>query len=446
MAENTEVSVRNLVIYSIYVRNHTDEGSFAAIIPDLERIKTLGTDVIWLMPIHPIGEKGKKGTLGCPYANKDYRSVNPCYGTMKDFTELADAIHALGMKCMIDVVYNHTSPDSTLASEHPEFFYIKPDGSFGNRCGEWSDVIDLDYGVPGAWNLPLFDYQTESLKFWAGIVDGFRCDVASCIPVEFWKRAREAVAEVNPECLWLAETVHGSFNLMCRAGWKGAASDSEMYEAFDIEYDYDVREAFDAYMEGMAPLSAWLCSLNLQEAAYPDNYSKLRCLENHDRPRAKALFPDERALRNATAMLFFLKGTTLLYSGQEFECEHTPSLFEKDVFPRDTGYDISAYLAQLALLKKTLLSAGDYFFASADDERNIAVMLRDDGNIRKLGVFSLSGKAGDVKLRYPNMRPAKIPDGEYTDALSGKKILISGDGLHTDGEPLIIVLDSSERK
>ena len=440
MAKDTEKSVRDLVIYSIYIRNHTEEGTFRAVIPDLERIKALGTDIIWLMPIHPIGVEGKKGSLGCPYANRDYRAVNPCYGTMEDFRALVGAIRDLGMRCMIDVVYNHTSPDSVLAAEHPEFFYRKPEGSFGNRCGEWGDVIDLDYGTPGNWNYPLWDYQIESLKFWASIVDGFRCDVASCVPAEFWKKARAEVAEVNPDCLWLAETVHGTFNAKCRAGWGGAWSDSELYETFDIEYDYDVREAFDRYISGEVPLSCWLYSLNLQETAYPENYSKLRCLENHDRPRAKVIFPDEKALENATAMLFFLKGTTLLYAGQEFECGHTPSLFEKETFPRDTGRDISGYLAKLGDLKKNRLSAEDYFFASADDGNNIAVMLRDDGKSRKIGVFSLSGKAADVKLRYPNLEPYGIPDGEYVNALTDEKISISGDMLHTSGEPVIVIV------
>ena len=112
MAANTDPRLQNQVIYSIYVRNHTSEGTFRAVIPDLDRIRALGTDIIWLMPIHPIGVEGKKGTLGCPYANRDYRAVNPAYGTMEGFEALVREIHAHGMKCMIDVVYNHTSPDS----------------------------------------------------------------------------------------------------------------------------------------------------------------------------------------------------------------------------------------------------------------------------------------------------------------------------------------------
>ena len=154
MAANTDISLRNAVIYSIYVRNHTEEGTFLSVIPDLDRIKALGTDIIWLMPIHPIGEKNKKGSLGCPYANRDYRTVNPCYGTIEDFRALVSAIQEKGMKCIIDVVYNHTAPDATLVKEHPEFYYKKPDGSFGNKTADWTDVIDLDYR-----NRDLWDYR-----------------------------------------------------------------------------------------------------------------------------------------------------------------------------------------------------------------------------------------------------------------------------------------------
>ena len=145
MAKNTDKNDRNQIMYSIFVRNYTAEGTFEGVRRDLDRIRGLGTDIIWLMPIHPTGEKCRKGTLGSPYAIRDYRAVNPEFGTLEDFQRLVDDIHAHGMKCVIDVVYNHTSPDSWLAEHHPEWFYHKPDGSFGNRVGEWWDVIDLDY-------------------------------------------------------------------------------------------------------------------------------------------------------------------------------------------------------------------------------------------------------------------------------------------------------------
>lgn len=428
MARDTDIRLQNQVIYSIYVRSHTPEGTFLSIIPDLDRIRELGTDIIWFMPIHPIGVKGKKGSLGCPYANRDYRTVNPAYGTMEDFRRLTDEIHARGMRCMIDVVYNHTSPDSVLFEQHPDFFYRLPDGSPGNRAGAWSDVIDLDYGNPALW-----DYQIESLAMWAGIVDGFRCDVASFVPLDFWKRAREAVAAVKPGFVWLAESVHRSFGIHARRAGIGSVRDTDLYEAFDIEYEYDVREAFDAYLQGRGGLAHWLDLLCFQEEAYPENYNKLRFLENHDQPRIASFVKSESDLTNFTAMLYFMKGTTLIYAGQEFRDEHLPSLFEKETVARDPDRDISGLMRTLYGIKRRVLDPADDFSARSGDGRHIAVMTRQKDRRRKLGVFSLRSEAGDIE--------ADLPDGDYVNLITDMPVSVRGGRLHTDGSPVILSAD-----
>jgi len=395
------------------------------VIPDLDRIKSLGTDVIWFMPIHPIGVRGKKGSLGCPYANRDYRTVNPEYGTMEEFQLLVDQIHQRGMKCMIDVVYNHTSPDSTLVEEHPEFFYHKPDGSMGNHVGEWTDVVDLDYTCKELW-----DYQIDSLVQWAKIVDGFRCDVASFVPVDFWCKAREAVVKVNPDCIWLAETVHSGFGLMSRQMGLYSANDYEMFRAFDMEYDYDIREVFDRYLKGECKLSNYMDVMNFQECHYPENYNKMRCLENHDQPRIASYIRDEKALLNFTSFLYFLKGSTLLYAGQEYRNEHTPSLFEKELFQRDENNDLSGLLSKLNQIKKNVLSCEDVFIAKADDEEDIAILERTSSQCRKVGVFSLKGKAAAVAVN--------LPDGTYENHINNERVTVSKGQLFCDGTPVIL--------
>ena len=427
MARNTDPALQTQVIYSIYVRNHNPEGTFLSIIPDLDRIRALGTDIVWFMPIHPIGVKGKKGSLGCPYANRDYRSVNPEYGTMEDFRLLVDEIHKRGMKCMIDVVYNHTSPDSVLFETHPEFFYRNEEGKPANKLGDWADVIDLDYDVPELW-----DYQIQSLCFWAGIVDGFRCDVASLVPLSFWKMARAAVARVRPDCIWLAESVHLSFGCFARRMGFGASKDSEAFEAFDLEYDYDVRETLDRYLRSQAKLSAYTEMLNYQEGMYPANYNKMRCLENHDQPRIASFVPEERDLINYTAMLYFLKGTTLLYAGQEWENEHCPSLFEIDRIDRETGKDLSPLMTRLAAMKKRIFTGEDAFWASADDERDIAVMERFGPERYSLGVFSLRSRSGPV--------PVSLPDGDYENQVDGETVSVRGGILLCQGKPIILTV------
>ena len=424
MAAHTDPKLQRQVIYSIYVRSHTPEGTFRAVIPDLDRIKALGTDIIWFMPIHPIGVEGKKGSLGCPYANRDYREVNPAYGTMEDFRALVDEIHARGMKCMIDVVYNHTSPDSVLYNEHPEFFYYNAAGKPGNKMGDWADVIDLDYN-----NRALWQYLTDTLVMWAKIVDGFRCDVASFVPVEFWRQARNAVAKVNPDCIWLAETVHLSYGCLARRQGIYSALDYDAYSAFDMEYEYDVREVFDKYLRNEAALSHYTDMLNFQEGCYPANYNKLRFLENHDRARAAHILPDEKIRRNWTAFLFFQRGLTMIYNGQEVDNPHVPSLFDKDPINWNTGRDQSAFLAHLAELKRDAIFAeGSYTLTALPHDVLLAVYEKDGR--RMAGLFSLRGESALVRFPAPN--------GVYQNCIDGSPVEIYEEQLAIHGEPIVL--------
>lgn len=423
MAKNTDLNLRNAVIYSVYIRNHTEEGTFRAAEADLPRIRELGADIVWLMPIHPIGVVGRKGSMGCPYANRDYRSVNPEYGTLEDFIHFVDAVHANGMKCMIDVVYNHTSKDSVLCAEHPEYFHHNPDGTLGNRLGDWSDVNDLDYG-----NKDLWTYLTETLCYWAQWVDGFRCDVASLVPVEFWKQARAAVEQVRPGCIWLAESVHASFNQAARRMGLPAATDVEAFEAFDLEYDYDIREALDGYWAGTQPLSTFVTLLNYQEGIYPNNYIKMRCAENHDQPRIASRYDDPRILRNWHAFVFFQKGATLLYAGEERSDANLPSLFEKDPVNWN-GNDITEELKQLIRIKKEYFPVDGWFHGKADDKRGIVSATFGNGKTELVGVFSLEGMMTPVEV--------EAEDGTYVNLLDGKEITVKDGRLRIMSEPII---------
>ena len=423
MAENTERTWRNQVIYSIFVRNHTTEGTFEGVRRDLPRIRGLGVDVIWLLPIHPIGEKARKGVLGSPYAIRDYRAVNPEYGTLDDFRRMVDEAHRLGMRCVIDVVYNHTSPDSVLAAEHPEWFYHKEDGSFGNRVGDWSDIIDLDYTDRGLWA-----YQIETLKYWASMVDGFRCDVAPLVPLGFWREARAAVESVRPGCLWLAETVDPDFISALRAEGFGCLSDCQTYEAFDICYDYDIYPVFRDYLDGAVPLARYAEAVNRQEVTYPANYSKLRFLENHDQARAAFLVPDGPSLLNWTAFSFFQKGTGFIYAGQEAGCAHLPNLFYKD--PVDwTGPDRSEQFRRLCALKKHPLMADSAYTVQALPGDVLYAVHRKGGR-RLAGVFSVRGGKALVRV--------DVPDGWYENLFDGGRVEVKDARVSCRGVPGII--------
>ncbi|MBR6500508.1 MAG: alpha-amylase, partial [Firmicutes bacterium] len=272
-----------------------------------------------------------------------------------------------------------------------------------------------------------------SLVMWAQIVDGFRCDVASCVPVEFWRQAREACEKVRPGCIWLAESVHGSFANLHRQLGMYCATDYDMFSVFDMEYDYDIREVFDRYLKGECALSNYMDVLNFQECQYPADYNKMRCLENHDQPRICSFVKDSKVLENYTAFLYFLKGTTLIYAGQEFCNDHLPSLFEQEVFDRKPEQDISPLLKKLYNIKKCLLSEADYIRYSCDDENHIAILERDDSLTKKLGVFSLKGLSGKVKVPFA--------DGNYINRLSGKTVSVVEGAVFCDGDPIILVDD-----
>ena len=423
MAKNTPKEYRNQVMYSVFVRNHSEEGTFEAVRRDLERIKGLGVDIIWLMPIHPIGVKARKGTVGSPYAISDYRAVNPDYGTLADFQRLVDDIHRLGMKCIIDVVYNHTSPDSWLLAHHPEWFYRRVDGSFGNHVGDWSDIVDLDYANPGLW-----EYQIETLKYWASMVDGFRCDVAPLVPLDFWLRAREAVETVRPGCIWLAESVEPEFIRFAREQGITALSDSEIFQAFDVSYEYDIYQDFMDYLDGKRSLSWYAQAIDRQEAMYPDNYVKLRYLENHDRLRAAASIPGEAALLNWTAFLYFQKGMTLLYGGQEVSCSHWPDLFEKDPVDWTAGPDRSEQLRRLYRLKQhPLLTHSSYCVSARPGD--ILYAVHQAGGRQLVGIFSMKGNQGLVEV--------EAPDGRYPNLADGGQVEVKFGRVSCQGRPVI---------
>lgn len=404
------------VIYEVFPRNHTEEGTLRALMDDLPRIKALGADYVWLMPIHPIGEEGRKGTLGSPYSIKDYRSVNPELGTMDDFIAFVERAHSLGLKVMIDVVYNHTSRDSLLLREHPEWFFTE-EGKPSRKVPDWSDVYDLDYANEGLW-----EYQIETLKFWAHYVDGFRCDVAPLVPLEFWKRARAEVAKVNPYIIWLAETVHPSFVRWLRGRGFRAHSDPEMYAAFDITYDYDGREVLEAYLRGERPLRSYIDYLNLQEALYPEHYVKLRFLENHDTPRAARLFWEDARLRNWTAFTFMLKGAPLIYAGQEYAIKSAPSLFEREPVPWEEGNgEFFQFFRRLIDTVKSIRCGNQRVHMPVE---GVAVV--ECGNAT--GVFNLEGKIGSIEL---NIRGR--------NALSGKRVESRNGRMELDFEPVIVL-------
>jgi glycosidase len=411
MASDTPSSYRNLVIYELYVRNHGTNGTFDDVEKDLPRLHSLGVDVLWFMPIHPIGVLNKKGSLGCPYSVRDYREVNPEYGTKQDFARLIQQAHERGMKVMIDVVYNHTAHDSILVKEHPEYFHQDENGCPVTTVPEWSDVIDLKYPNP-----ELINYQIETLKGWVELgVDGFRCDVASLVPLDFWLQARKKVNKIKPGVIWLAESVHASFVGVRRANGLTGLSDSELYAAFDLTYDYDIWPIWQLAVQGKVPVRRYIEMLRYQDCIYPGKFVKMRCVENHDQARIMRLAPTRAQAMAWTAFEAFNKGPFLVYGGQESGTKHTPSLFDIDKI--DWGdYSLQPLLTRLAKLKKDPAQMEGKFVVVQADPAIQAVWEYPEKNL--YGIFNTSGKTGFIMV--------SLPDGTYRDILNDGQVTVRG--------------------
>jgi glycosidase len=443
MAKKSNMDLKNKTIYSIYVRNHSPEGTFAGVVKDLPRIKDLGVEILWLLPIHPIGFQNKKGKLGCPYSIWDFRDINSEYGTLEDFKEMIYKVHQIDMKMMIDVVFNHTSHDSVLWRMHPEFFYRDQRGMPINKCGDWSDIIDLDYT-----NLDLWEHQLDTLKYWANLgLDGYRCDVASFVPIEFWERARDEIGNINPDFIWLAETVHTSFLYEYRKQGFLAHSDAEMYQAFDITYDYDTHGYFMDYLNGKGSLKNLLYHKTLQEVIYPQNYMKLRFLENHDQKRSFDLFPNKERLINWLSFTFFENGVPLLYAGQETLNTFTPSLFNKeDVQWKIEDLDYYNFIKRLIALRKDPIFKEGLFQMIGEGKADVVECLytmKDQNKIIRnvLGVFNLGNQEGEKKLegfKILNKKKIGAVNKTYTNQLNNTCIQVKGGKIRLKDCPLVI--------
>ena len=320
----------NSVVYELNIRQATEEGTFAAAEKYLPELKEMGVDIVWLMPISPIGIDGRKGTLGSYYSIIDYKAVNPEFGTMEDFKSFLATAHDLGLKVILDWVANHTSRDANWWKEGKTDWYVM-DESTGLPIVEydWTDIAKLNYK-----NEDMRNAMIDALKFWVELcLDGYRCDVAMNVPGDFWKRAWEEVRAINPDVYLLAEgeeqwlhesgfeatyawELHHIFNAMAKGGseTKNVAGDGTIKT--DAKSVADLKE----YLER-------------DDVKYPAPAMRLMFTSNHDE-NSWAGTEFERmgdAHKTFAALTFVLpKSQPLLYTGQEIGLNRRLEFFEKD--------------------------------------------------------------------------------------------------------------------
>jgi glycosidase len=358
--------VRDAVIYEVFPRAFSPEGTLAGVTAQLDRLKDLGVTIIWLMPIHPIGKLQRKGTLGSPYSVQDFYAINPEYGTKEDLLRLVAGAHRRGMRVIVDLVANHTAWDSVMMKT-PGFYTRDESGKVVAPVADWADVADLNYDDPA-----LRRYMIDMMKFWVRDfdLDGFRCDVAAMVPTDFWEEARAELEKVKPEIVMLAE----------------ADEPALLVKAFDLDYSWNLMHTLDAVIMGGASASRLREEWEDERRRYPGNVTHMRFTDNHDQMRAIARYGERGALA-ASAFIFTIDGVPMLYNGMEVGDTAEsgwPALFERVPIFWQTAErrpDFPRFYAWLTRLRAAhpALRWGDFDWLRNSDESRVVTYARRDG-------------------------------------------------------------------
>ncbi|HEV2327332.1 MAG TPA: alpha-amylase family glycosyl hydrolase [Verrucomicrobiae bacterium] len=304
--------LRSSVVYEIFPRDFSTAGDLNTVTARLDELNDLGVNIIWLMPIHPVGQIMKKGTLGSPFSVRDFYAVNPDYGTTNDFRRLVDQAHQRGMKVVMEIVAGQTSWDSVLMA-HPEFYEKDANGKIIPPDPAWTDVAALNYSNPDVRH-----YMIDMMKYWLTEynVDGFRCDVSPNVPLDFWEEARTELEKVNSQVIILADA---------------GAKPELLTNAFDVDSSWSMNYAVGMVLDGLQPSSYIGKSWQHTAEQFPDRALHLRFTDNHEETRAVARYGMNCALA-AQVLMMTLDGIPMLYNGMEVgdatESED-PALFEK---------------------------------------------------------------------------------------------------------------------
>ncbi len=379
-ARISEDWVRDAIIYEIYPRSFSPEGNFAGIEDRLPELKELGVTVLWLMPIHPVGEVDRKGTLGSPYSVRDYFDVNPEFGTMEDFKSLLNAAHDHGFKLILDLVANHTAWDNPLLEEHPDWYVQDEEGNIVYPEGtDWWDVADLNYDNPEVW-----EYMKEVMRFWVEDVgvDGFRCDVSELVPIEFWEEARDMLDDIKP-VMMISEGTMPAHHL----------------HAFDITYSWNIYHNLSDILYGDDPATVIDELLEIEAAEYPAGSLRMRFKSNHDENAWDAPAVEKWGPTGAKAvgvLVTTMPGVPLLYNGDEVGNPLRLELFEKIPIDWDRGEEYREFYTQLFELYNTSISfrRGNFLRIGTTKESEVYSFIRtyDD----------------DHKLVFINLKPEEI--------------------------------------
>lgn len=379
--------VKTANIYEVNIRQYSKSGTIKDFEKHLPELKELGVDILWLMPIYPIGEKNRKGKMGSSYSIKDYKAVNPDFGTMEDLKTLVKKAHGMGMHVILDWVANHTSWDNIWTTEHPDFYTKDSSGNFMPPKGtDWSDVIDLNYD-----NKNLRKAMIAALKYWVkeANIDGYRCDVAGMVPTDFWEEARKELDAIKPVFM-LAE-------------WE---SPDLQHKAFDMTYGWNFHHLMNDVAQGKKSAKDMATYFENDTMSYPPNAIRMYFTSNHDENTWNGTVYERmgEAVKAMAVLSATIPGMPLIYGGQEAGLNKRLAFFEKDEIDWKSGKDLRPFYKQLLKLKKehpSLWNGKDggnmnRIKTSADDK--IFAFSRINANDEIVVILNLTKDTQKVKL------------------------------------------------
>lgn len=395
---------RNAVIYEVNIRQYTPEGTFNAFEPHLPRLRQLGVDILWLMPVHPIGELNRKGSLGSYYSVKDYKAINPEFGTMEDLKSLVREAHEMGFHVILDWVANHTAWDHPWMQEHPEWYTRDSLGKVVSPF-DWTDVAALDFDDKALW-----DEMVDAMRYWVveADIDGYRCDVAGMVPTEFWNLARKELDRIKPVFM-LAE--------------------AEVVEhhaaAFDMSYAWELHHIFNELAQGNKNANDLEEYFLRQDSVFPASAYRMTFITNHDENSWNGTVEERLGPAGPVmaVLSYTLPGMPLIYSGQEVGLNKRLAFFEKDEIDWQAGSATAAFYSELNGLKKNTQALWNGIYGGRMERVTTT-------HPEKVFAFTRTGADGLCVLVLANLsnEPVRVvPEGDlnlvgYTDLFTGEEL------------------------
>ena len=409
MYKNPEWSY-SAILYEMNIRQFTTEGTFRAASERLPFLRSIGVDAIWLMPIYPIGEEDRKGSLGSYYSIRDYKGVNPEFGSEADLRDFITKAHALGIKILFDWVANHTARDARWISERPVDWYERDQEGRAKVPWDWSDTAKLNYANREVWR-----GQIDAMRYWVEQfgIDGFRCDMAMLVPIEFWQEASAELHSIKSDIFMLAE-----------------AEEDNLFEgAFNMSYQWNIHHIMCDIAKGARRVWDLRNAMHAERQRYPREAMRLSFTSNHDENSWSGSEQSRfgRALEVMTAMTFLMPSTMpLIYTGQEVGYDHSFAFFDRDPIPEELykeGYATELYrrLADLKHSQRALDSGergGDVIEIENNAKDCMMTFVREVADSRVVAIVNLSPYTIHADFR------TGIYAGKYRDAISGERVIL----------------------